>query len=136
MNNTDAPWTNLKVRQAIAQAIDRKNIVDNFYPPGSTVADYFTPCSIPDACKGDKSWDYDPTAAKTLFQQGMQELGLDPATFTTKLSFRAAVRGYLPDPPTIAQESPTSSRRTWGSRSRSTSRTRGLSSTTTAGRQA
>jgi peptide/nickel transport system substrate-binding protein len=104
MNNTDSPWTNLKVRQAVAQAIDRKNIVDNFYPPGSSVADFFVPCSIPDACKGDKYWDYDPSAAKTLFQQGMQELGVDPATFSTKLSFRAAVRPYLPDPPTIAQE--------------------------------
>jgi len=104
MNNQDAPWGNLKVRQGIAQAIDRKTIVDNYYPPGSVVADYFTPCSIPFGCKGDAYWDYNPEAAKASFVAGMTELGLDPATFTTKLSFRAAVRGYLPDPPTIAQE--------------------------------
>jgi peptide/nickel transport system substrate-binding protein len=103
-NNQDPPWNNVKVRQAVAQAVDRKNLVDNFYPPGSSVADYFVPCSIPDACKGDAYWAYDPTGAKTLFAQGMQEEGLDPATFTTKLSFRAAVRGYNPDPPVIAQE--------------------------------
>ena len=103
-NNTDKPYDNVKVRQAFAQAIDRKNLVDNFYPPGSSVADFFVPCSIPDACKGDAYWAYDPAAAKAEFQAGMQEEGLDPATFTTKLSFRAAVRGYLPDPPTIAQE--------------------------------
>ena len=30
--------------------------------------------------------------------------GIDPATWQPKLSFRDAVRGYLPDPPTIAQE--------------------------------
>lgn len=104
MNNQDAPWTNLKVRQAIAQAIDRKTIVDNYFPPGSSVADYFTPCSIPDACKGDAYWAYDPAAAKKSFVDGMTELGLDPTTFTTKLSFRTAVRGYDPDPPVIAQE--------------------------------
>ena len=57
-----------------------------------------------DACTGDDYWGYDPVAAKAQFIKGMQAEGLDPATFTTKLSFRAAIRGYNPDPPTIAQE--------------------------------
>jgi ABC-type transport system substrate-binding protein len=99
MNNTFAPFDNEKVRQAIAQGIDRQRIVDNFYPPGSSVADYFTPCSIPFACEGGKSWDFDPTAAKAL----LAEAGF-PDGFETTLSYRDAVRGYLPDPPTIAQE--------------------------------
>ncbi|MCY7416885.1 MAG: ABC transporter substrate-binding protein [Chloroflexi bacterium] len=104
MNNTYAPWGNPKVRQAIAQGIDRQRIVDNFYPPGSSVADYFTPCSIPFACEGGKAWDFDATAAKTLLAEGLAEEGIDPATFTTTLSYRPPPRGYLPDPPTIAQE--------------------------------
>ena len=51
-NNTFKPWDNEKVRQAIAMGIDRKRIVDNFYPAGSEVADYFTPCAIPNGCVG------------------------------------------------------------------------------------
>ena len=77
--------------------IDRQRIVDNFYPAGSTVADYFTPCEIPFACEGDKTWDFDATPAKALLAEGMAEEGI--TSISTKLSFRAAVRGYLPDPP-------------------------------------
>ena len=49
--------TTSSVRQAIAMGIDRERIVKNFYPAGSTVADYFTPCEIPFACEGDKHVD-------------------------------------------------------------------------------
>jgi peptide/nickel transport system substrate-binding protein len=97
MNVLKAPWTDVKVRQAIAMAIDRESLVTNFYPPGSEAADYFTPCAIPFACVGDKWYAYDPAGAKDLLTQA----GF-PDGFTTTLSFRAAVRGYLPDPPAIA----------------------------------
>ena len=46
-NNTQKPFDDVRVRQAIAMGIDRDQIVKNFYPDGSTVADYFTPCEIP-----------------------------------------------------------------------------------------
>jgi len=99
MNVLKKPWDDLKVRQAIAEAIDRDTIVANFYPPGSEAADYFTPCAIPFGCVGDKWYDYNPTDAKSLLTQA----GF-PDGFTTTLSFRSAVRGYLPDPPAIATE--------------------------------
>ena len=99
MNNTVKPWDNEKVRQAIAKGINRKQIVDNFYPAGSTAADYFTPCEIPFACEGDKQWDFDPAGAKAL----LAEAGF-PNGFDTKIHFRAAVRGYVTDPPLIATE--------------------------------
>lgn len=100
-NNTQKPFDDVRVRQAIAMGLDRDQIVKNFYPAGSTVADYFTPCEIPFACKGDKSWTFDPTAAKQLladagFPNG-QGLAFD-------INFRAAVRGYNPNPPVIATE--------------------------------
>lgn len=98
-NDTIKPWTDEKVRQAIAMGIDRKQIVDNFYPAGSEVATHFTPCTVPFGCEGDPTWDFDPTAAKALLAQA----GF-PNGFKTKLQFRAAVRGYLPDPPVIATE--------------------------------
>jgi ABC-type transport system substrate-binding protein len=101
-NDTVKPWTNEKIRQAIAMGIDRERIVSNFYPEGSTVADYFTPCNVPFGCEGDKTWGFDLDAAKALLAEGMQEEGID--SISTKLQFRAAVRGYLPDPPQIATE--------------------------------
>jgi peptide/nickel transport system substrate-binding protein len=99
LNVLKDPWKDVKVRQAIALAINYKQIVDNFYPPGSTVADHFTPCAIPFGCEGDSWYGYDPAAAKAM----LTEAGF-PDGFTTTLSFRAAVRGYLPDPPAIATE--------------------------------
>jgi ABC-type transport system substrate-binding protein len=100
MNNTFAPWDNPNVRMAIAMGVDRQLLVDAFYPPGSTVADFFTPCAIPFGCDGTVALPaFDPEAAKAL----LAEAGY-PDGFETKIQYRAAVRGYLPDPPTIAQE--------------------------------
>lgn len=101
-NNTIEPWTNEKIRQAIALGIDRKRIVDNYYPVGSEVATHFTPCAIPFGCEGDATWDFNLDEAKRLLAEGMAELGID--RISTKIQFREAVRGYLPDPPQIATE--------------------------------
>jgi peptide/nickel transport system substrate-binding protein len=93
------PWTDVRVRQAVAMGIDRERLVENFYPEGSTVAEYFTPCEIEFACEGDAYHEFDPAAAKAL----LAEAGF-PDGFETSIQFRAAVRGYLPDPPVIATE--------------------------------
>ncbi len=99
MNDTIAPWTDVRVRQAIAMGIDRQRIVDNYYPAGSEVATHFTPCAIPFGCEGDDTWGFDATAAKDLLTQANFDFSK-----TYKIQFRAAVRGYLPDPPVIATE--------------------------------
>jgi ABC-type transport system substrate-binding protein len=101
-NNTVKPWSNEKIRKAIAMGIDRERIVSNFYPEGSQVADYFTPCNVPFGCEGDPTWGFDLDAAKALLAEGMAEEGI--TSISTELQFRAAVRGYLPDPPQIATE--------------------------------
>ena len=93
------PLANEKVRQAIAMGIDRTRIVDQFYPPGSSVADYFTPCSIPNGCVGDAWYTFDAAAAKAL----LTEAGY-PDGFDTVLNYRDVVRGYLPDPNVVAQD--------------------------------
>ncbi|HMA35733.1 MAG TPA: ABC transporter substrate-binding protein, partial [Chloroflexia bacterium] len=98
-NNAKPPLDNEKVRQAIAEGIDRAAIVKKFYPPGSTVADYFTPCAIPGGCEGDPWYKYDQAAAKKL----LADAGFGSG-FNIKLSFRNVVRGYLPAPDKVAQE--------------------------------
>jgi len=98
-NNTYKPYDDVKVRQAIAKGIDRQRIVDTFYPAGSEVADFFTPCAIANACDGDKWYDFDLEGAKAL----MKEAGLEQG-FKTKIFYRDVVRGYLPRPADVAQD--------------------------------
>ncbi len=99
MNVNDAPWDNENVRKALAMGIDRESLVKNFYPEGSEVATHFTPCAIPYGCEGDATYDFDATAAKGLLTAANFDFSK-----TYKIQFRAAVRGYLPDPPQIATE--------------------------------
>jgi peptide/nickel transport system substrate-binding protein len=96
-DNSTNPLANEQVRQAIAMGINRQQIVDEFYPPGSEVASHFTPCSIPNGCAGDAWYEFDAAAAREL----LADAGY-PNGFSTKLSYRPAVRGYLPDPPAVA----------------------------------
>jgi ABC-type transport system substrate-binding protein len=98
-NNTIAPWDDERVRKAIALGIDRGRIVDNFYPEGSEVATHFTPCAIPFGCEGDATWDFNVDEAKALLADANFDF-----TKSYPIQFRAAVRGYLPDPPVIATE--------------------------------
>jgi ABC-type transport system substrate-binding protein len=98
-NVNQAPWDNEKVRQAIAQGLDRKRIADNFYPPGSEAADYFTPCAIPLACGGDKWWPSDVAAAKAALQAANFDFSK-----TYDFHYRTKVRSYLPSPTQVATD--------------------------------
>jgi len=98
-NNTLEPWSDVRVRQAIAMGIDRQRLVDNFLPPGSEVASHFTPCDIDFGCEGDEWYEFDPEGARAL----LAEAGF-PDGFETTLSYRNVVRGYLPEPPIVAQD--------------------------------
>ncbi len=109
MTNTFEPFDNVQVRQAIAMGIDRQRIVDNFYPEGSTVADYFTPCSIPNGCAGDTWYEFDPEAARAL----LAEAGY-PDGFQTSIFYRDVFRGYLPEPGLVAVEFQTQLRENLG----------------------
>jgi ABC-type transport system substrate-binding protein len=98
-NNTYPPFDNEMVRQAIAMGIDRQRIVDNFYPPGSSVADQFLPEGLL-ARPTDSTWyEFDPVAAKEMLAQA----GF-PDGFKTTLKYRNVFRGYLPEPPIVAQD--------------------------------
>ncbi len=101
MNNAFAPFDNEKVRQAIAMGIDKDRIVNQFYAPGSAVAEYFTPCSIPFGCEGDAFAAFDPEAAQALLAEGLAEEGLD-AFPEVPISLRVVDRAYLPFPEQVA----------------------------------
>jgi len=94
------PFNNEKVRQAIAMAIDRKKIVDDYYPAGSLVADNFVPPSFkPGFSENVKGYDYKPDDAKKM----LTDAGFD-FNQELPLSYREVVRVYLPSPGKVAQE--------------------------------
>lgn len=99
MNNKYPPFDNERVRQAFAMAIDRQRIVDNFYPPGSSVATQFMPPSIFGYSEGQDWYAYDPEQAKQI----LEEEGVLPG-FQTTITYRDVVRGYLPNPGIVAQD--------------------------------
>jgi peptide/nickel transport system substrate-binding protein len=99
INNTVAPFDNVKVRQAMAYAIDRQRIVDNFYPAGSIAATQFMPPSIFGYTPEVEPFPYDPEMAKQLLEESGVELPIE-----TTLSYRDVVRSYLPQPGVVAQD--------------------------------
>ena len=99
MNNMIAPWDNLNLRQAVAYAIDKQRIVDNFYPPGSTVANQFMPSAIFGYTEGLEPLPYDPEMARQLLADSGLTLPIE-----VTLNYRDVVRGYLPQPGIVAQD--------------------------------
>jgi len=98
-NNRFAPVSDVRVRQAIALALDRQRIVDLFYPTGSTLATHVSPCVIDGACVGDARYAQDLPAARALLTKAGYPDGLD-----LTLSLRETPRAYLPDPVAVATD--------------------------------
>ena len=98
-NNRYAPVSDVRVRQAIALALDRQRIVDLFYPTGSTLATHVSPCVIDGACVGDARYAQDLPAARALLTEAGYPDGLD-----LTLSLRETPRAYLPDPVAVATD--------------------------------
>jgi ABC-type transport system substrate-binding protein len=103
MNNTHPPFDNEKVRQALAQGINRDELITTFYPRGSVVASHFTPCALPFGCEGEEWYEFDADAARTLLEEGLAESDMTLADFTPALHYRDVVRGYLPEPNIVVQ---------------------------------
>jgi peptide/nickel transport system substrate-binding protein len=98
-NNRYAPVSDVRVRQAIAQALDRQRIVDLFYPSGTTLATHVPPCVIDGACVGDAWYAQDLVAARALLTEAGYPDGLD-----LTLSLRETPRAFLPDPVAVATD--------------------------------
>jgi peptide/nickel transport system substrate-binding protein len=98
MNQSGNPaLAKLEVRQAIAYAINRQNIVSSKYPEGSTVAVNFHPPSLPGWNDQVTKYDYNPDKAKSLLAAAGYGSGL-----TLKFSYPTEVtRPYMPAPKDI-----------------------------------
>lgn len=99
MNNTVPPFDNVLVRQAVAHAIDKQRIVDNYYPLGSEVANQFMPPAIFGHTPEVEPFPYNPDRARELLAEAGVELPIE-----TTISYRDVVRGYLPQPGVVAQD--------------------------------
>jgi peptide/nickel transport system substrate-binding protein len=87
------PLDNLKVRQAIAHALNRQAVVDNFYAGRGEVAHAFMPPSLEGYADDVTQYEYDPDKAKQL----LQEAGAAGANITFCYPTDVS-RPYMPDP--------------------------------------
>jgi peptide/nickel transport system substrate-binding protein len=92
-NQAEAPFDDIKVRQAIAHAINLDEVVSNSLPEGSEKATQFIPQSVAGYADDVTTYDYDPDLAKQL----LEEAGAAGATL--EFNYPTGVsRPYMPDP--------------------------------------
>ncbi len=93
MNQQQAPLDDIKVRQAIAYAIDKQAVLDGSLPPGSEVAKEFIPPSVNGYTDEVAEYPYDPEKAMALLEEaGATDLTID-FNYPTDVS-----RPYMPSP--------------------------------------
>jgi peptide/nickel transport system substrate-binding protein len=96
INRSHTPFDNVLVRQAIAHAINKANLINTQYSIADRVANEF----LPPAQWGFKpglEYAYDPTLAQSLLTQAGY-----PTGFATTLAYPAMIRPYMPNPGGIA----------------------------------
>ena len=99
MNSDFAPFDNVKIRRALAMGIDRQRIILNALPPGSSLARFFTPCSIEFGCDGDPWYELDLAGATALLADGAF-----PGPLTTHIYYGEGVGCTGADPSLVAKE--------------------------------
>jgi peptide/nickel transport system substrate-binding protein len=99
MNQASGPLADIRMRQAIAYAIDRRALIDGFFLKGTNEARQFIPPSLGVNSEQITSYEYDPDQARTL----LKAAGYDgePLTFHYPLN---VTRAYLPTPEKVYAE--------------------------------
>lgn len=93
INSAKAPLDNLKVRQAIAHALNREALVTAKYPEGSEVAKEFMPPELFGYSEDVAEYPYDPAKAKQLLQEAGTPNPTIEFWYPTNVS-----RPYMPQP--------------------------------------
>lgn len=80
--NADAPWADVKVRQALNYAVDKQAIIDELFQGQATIASSDTPVRAWEAVE---PYPYDPEQARALLAEAGYKDGFDVTlrTFTT-----------------------------------------------------
>lgn len=93
MNQANKDLKNLKVRQAIAHAIDKKAVASQSLPAETKLATQFMPDTVTGYNTGVTKYDYNPEKAKELLKEaGVTDL-------TLKFNYPTGVsRPYMPNP--------------------------------------
>ncbi len=93
MNQAVPELADVRVRQAIAYAVNKQGLVDSTLPEGTLVATNFVPPSVRGHSDDVATYDYDPEKARALLAEaGMSDLTLN-FTYPTNVS-----RPYMPTP--------------------------------------
>ena len=94
INSSKPPTDKLEVRQAIAHALNRQEVVDGFYGGRGVVAKEFMPPEIFGYADDVREYEYDPNRSRQLLQQAGLELPVEiEFWYPTDVS-----RDYMPDP--------------------------------------
>jgi peptide/nickel transport system substrate-binding protein len=110
MNLNSKPLDNPKVRQAIAHAIDKQEILEGFYGNVGTVATSFLPEGLAWARTDDtEAYAYDPERAKALLAEAGYPDGFDTMTLSDgtqaalEFWYMPVSRPYFPTPQPVAE---------------------------------
>jgi peptide/nickel transport system substrate-binding protein len=96
-HQANSPFDDLRVRQAVAYAIDRDAIVEAFYAGLGARASQFVPPALWGRADLDDEYPYDPERAQELLAEAGYEDGFD-----TELWYMPVSRPYYPAPEPIA----------------------------------
>jgi peptide/nickel transport system substrate-binding protein len=92
------PFGDVRVRRAVAYALDAATMAKSLYSSGAVVADNWTPPGMLGANPAIKAYAHDVAKAKSL----LAAAGF-PHGFATTLSYSTAPRPYLPEPQRVAE---------------------------------
>ena len=98
LNVGRSPFGDVRVRRAVAYAIDKARLVARFYAGGAVVADNWTPPGMPGENAAVKAYPHDVARAKAL----LAAAGF-PHGFATTLSYSTAPQPDLPAPQAMAE---------------------------------
>lgn len=98
INAAHPPLDDLRVRQSIALAINKSELVQALYPPTAESATQFVPPGVFGHSNDLQDWPYNPEQAMELLAEAGYQNG-----FTTTLWVMPVSRGYYPNPSLVGE---------------------------------